>query len=59
MPTTTLEQVVAYIAPSLKKQALERIHDSGHRMSMSAYIESLMKRDLNKRDGHRNASRRS
>lgn len=49
MPSKDLIQVVAYIAPELKKLADQRISQSEARMTMSSYIAMLIKRDLLKR----------
>ncbi len=46
MPTNDLVQVVAYIKPALKKKATKKIEGNGHRITMSAYIEGLMRKDL-------------
>ena len=49
MPTKRLIQVVSYISPKLKRLADEKIHRTDYRVSMSAYIEGLMRWDLLKK----------
>lgn len=41
--TSNLAQVVAYIDPALKDRIEEARRKSAHRISMSAYIESVLR----------------
>lgn len=45
MPTK-LAQIVAYIDPALKKALQKEIQRSGNRISISSYIEGLVRRHL-------------
>lgn len=49
MRTAYLVQVVSYISPSLKKMAEERIRASEFPLTMSGYISTLLKQDLEKK----------
>lgn len=45
MPAKNLVQVASWIKPTLKKQAEKKLAN-GVRMSMSSYIEHLIRKDL-------------
>ncbi len=49
MPTKDLEQVVAYIKPALKRMAVSKVRASDVPMTMSGYIATLIRRDLEKK----------
>lgn len=49
MPTKDLKQVVAYIKPALKKLAESKVRASDIPMTMSGYIATLIRRDLEKK----------
>lgn len=49
MGAKTLEQVVAYVSPDLKRQMEEERKVASPRLSMSAYIESVLRRHCEKK----------
>lgn len=49
MDSNCSSQIVAYIAPELRKQLEADRMRLGHRVSISAYVESVLRRHLEKK----------